>query len=314
MRIVFFGSSDFSLPALECCQSRPHELVAVVTTPDRPRGRGLHVQPNPVKQVCDEKKIPTYTPAKLKDPELEKTILSLGPEMFVVSSYGKLIPESWLKIPTGRSWNVHPSLLPKHRGAAPITWQILEGEKETGVTIFVVTKELDAGDIIHQTRIPLGEKETTESLTKLLAELSRKALSEAFDKLSQGTVRPAPQDHSKATYARKLAKEDGHLKLQEGAVQLERKIRAFHPWPGAFIGYKKEPLRIVEAAVDSVSCTEAEPGTLLEMSSQGGLRIQTGMGSLKILKLQLPGRKMISGSEFANGQRLKPGFRFEGLE
>jgi methionyl-tRNA formyltransferase len=266
-----------------------------------------------VKKHADELRLPTFTPDKLKDPEIEAKVRSLKPDFFVVSSYGKLVPTPWLSIPRVASWNIHPSLLPKYRGAAPITWQIVDGEKETGVTIAFVTKDLDAGDIIHQIRMPLGERETTESLTRLLGELSRKVLEEAFQKLERGELKPSPQDHSISTYARKLTKEDGQLNLAEEAVVLERKIRAFHPWPGTFLGYEQEPLRVVEAVVDSIACAEAEPATLLEVGREGHLRLQTGKGSLKIFKVQLPGRKVVTGAEFANGQRLKPGFVFKNL-
>lgn len=314
MKIVFFGSSDFSLPSLDFCRSPAHELLTVVTTPDRPKGRGLHLQPNPVKKHSEQLGIPVHAPSTLKDAETQKKIASLKPDFFVVASYGKLIPSSWLTIPQVAAWNVHPSLLPKYRGAAPLPWQIINDEKETGVTLALVTKELDAGDIVHQVRVPLESQDTTESLTRRLAELSPKALEEAFSKLQEGRLVLTPQKESDSNYARKLTKEDGCLNLEEEAPILERKIRAFHPWPGTFIGYGKEPLRIVEAAVDSIAGVEAGAGTLLGANGKGCLRIQTGKGSLKVLKVQLPGRRIVSGAEFANGQRLQPGFRFESLK
>lgn len=314
MKIVFFGSSEFSVPCLEFVQTPPRELLAVVTTPDQPKGRGLHLGPNPVKAICDAHKVLTFTPRSLKEPEAEKKIAELKPDFFIVASYGKMIPSSWLGIPRKAAWNIHPSLLPKYRGAAPIVWQILNGEKETGLTLALVTPELDAGDIVHQIRIPLGPEETTESLTRRLSELAARALEAAFQKYELGTLHLTPQDASASNYAKKLIKEDGHLHLSESAAQLERKVRAFQPWPGTFVGYKKEPLRVVEATLDSIDCSEAKPGTLLEINTAGHLRIQTGKGSLKILKVQLPGRRVISGSEFANGQRLKPGFQFESLQ
>ena len=163
LRIVFFGSSEFSLPALEACLHPSHGLVAVVTTPDRAKGRGLQIQSNPVKRRSEEVKILTLCPNSLKDSELEKQVGSLKPDLFVVTSYGKLIPSSWLRIPRIAPWNIHPSLLPKYRGAAPIAWQILEGEQETGVSIALVTPELDAGDILHQIQIPLAPNETADS-------------------------------------------------------------------------------------------------------------------------------------------------------
>lgn len=283
----------------------------IITAPDRPKGRGLRLLPNPVKERSTKKGIIVLTPDSLRDPELEKKIASFQPDLFVISSYGKLIPASWLKIPKKASLNLHPSLLPKYRGAAPIPWQILNGEKETGVSIAEVTKELDAGDLFHQIQIPLDDRETTESLTRKLSELSKKALAETLMEIEKGTLCRRPQDSTKASYARKLTKEDGHLRFSETALELARKVRAFHPWPGAFIPYKGNLLRIMEATHDLIFCSEAKPGTLLELSPNGSLRIQTGKGSLLISKVQLSGRRPVLGRDFANGERLKAGFVFE---
>ena len=306
LNIVFFGSSDFSLPSLEFCLEPPRQLVAVVTTPDQPKGRGLHLQPNPVKAYAERLGILTLAPSSLKDSELQKKIESLKPDFFIVASYGKMIPSTYLKIPKVAPWNVHPSLLPNWRGAAPIPWQILEGEREAGVTIALVTPELDAGDVVHQIKFPFQGGETTESLTKDLAQLSKKALEESFKQWREGKLQSLPQDHSESNYARKLTKEDAYLDLKESAEQLERKIRAFHPWPGAFLGYQDNLLRLVEAGLDTRSAPslKSEPGVLLEINPQGHLVVQTGQGCLKILKVQLPGRRVVSGYEFANGRRL----------
>ncbi len=287
--------------------------LTVITTPDQPRGRGLKRLPNPVKERCQKAGTPTLSPAKLRDLEVEKNVAQIRPDCFVVASYGKMIPESWLKIPSKAAFNLHPSLLPRYRGAAPITWQILDGEKETGISVAEVTKDLDAGDLFHQIRVPLHEKETTESLTKKLADLARRALEEVFSMMAEQRLTRIQQDPSKSSYARKLSKEDGRLDLALPAVEQERKVRAFHPWPGAFIGYQGQALRVVEAAADSILCSEAEAGTLLEIHPQGYLRVQTGRGSLRIFKVQLPGRRVVSAQEFANGERLKPGLVFQNL-
>jgi len=287
--------------------------LTVITTPDQLRGRGLKLLPNPVKERCQKAGIPTLSPAKLRDSVVEKNVAQIRPECFVVASYGKMIPESWLQIPSKAAFNLHPSLLPKYRGAAPITWQILDGEKETGVSVAEVTKDLDAGDLFHQIRVSLHEKETTESLTKKLADLARQALEEVFSMMAEQRLTRIHQEPSKSSYARKLSKEDGRLDLALPAVEQERRVRAFYPWPGAFIGYQGQPLRVVEAAVDSIFCSEAEAGTLLEIHSQSYLRVQTGRGSLRIFKVQLPGRRVVSAQEFANGERLKPGLVFQNL-
>ena len=312
-KVVFFGSSEFSIAALELLLSLSLESLTVITTPDRPQGRGLRLQPNPVKERCEEEKVFVLTPDSLRDVDLEKKVASIQPDLFVVSSYGKLIPASWLKIPKKLSLNLHPSLLPKYRGAAPIPWQILNGEKETGVSIAEVTKELDAGDIFHQIYIPLKEDETTESLTKKLSELSKRALRDTLTDIEKDALHRVPQDSSQTSYARKLTKEDGFLHFMESAMELSRKVRAFCPWPGTFVKYNEQMLRIVEVIEDPLSCSEAKPGTLLEIHSNGSLRIQTGKGSLLISKVQVSGRRLISGRDFANGERLKVGFIFESL-
>lgn len=311
MRIIFFGSSEFSVPPLETCLASAHEVRAVVTVPDRPKGRGLKLQANPVRARSEEAGLPTYAPTFLRDPESEKKIASLEPDLFVAASYGKLIPSSWLLIPRKAALNIHPSLLPKYRGAAPIPWQIIEGEKETGVSIAEVTKDLDAGDLFYQGRVPLGRKETTGSLTHRLSLLAAEALKETLKRVAKGELTRTPQKSEGTSYARKIEKEDGTLSLSEPAELLERKIRAFHPWPGAFIAYEKVPLRLVEADCETIACAEAKPGTLLDVDPDGALRIQTGKGSLRVLRVQLPGRRVVSSKEFVNGQRLKAGFVFE---
>lgn len=284
-------------------------MVAVVTTQDRPRGRGLEVKANPVKVKCEEAKIRVFSFASLRDSEARQAISALEPDVFVAASYGKLIPDAWLKIPKKAALNAHPSLLPKHRGAAPIAWQILEGDQETGVSIAEVTPELDAGDLFCQIRVPLGERETARTLAENLSHLSVKALAEVFKALEKGGLKRTPQS-GEGSYAKKLVKEDGHLNLKEPAEKLDRKIRAFDPWPGTFIDFRGKSLRITEAVLDPSGSEPAQVGTLVEITPRGGLRVQTGKGNLEILKVQLPGRPVISGKEFANGQRLKPGLVF----
>ena len=301
------------MPVLEFLLAPPYDLAAVVTTPDRPRGRGLLLQSNPVKQRCEDRGTRVFAPESLRDPEATREIRALKPAAFVVASYGKMIPSSWLEIPSKASFNVHPSLLPKHRGAAPITWQILSGDKEVGVSIAQVTKELDAGDIFEQIRIPAEGCDTTGSLTRKLSALGCKALERALTKLEQGKLERTPQDSSQSSYARKLTKEDGYLNLNEPAEFSVRKIRAFHPWPAAFLDCQDKPLRILEAHFDSTSEEKATPGAFLGISPRGDLKIQTGKGILEISKVQLPGKRVISAKEFVNGERLKTGLIFKSL-
>lgn len=308
-KIIFFGSSDFSLTPLEFLLKSNHRLLQVITTPDRPQGRGLKVQANPVKSLCETSNIAVLAPEKLKDPGLEESVRSLSPDFFVLASYGKLIPGSWLKIPARGALNLHPSLLPKYRGAAPIPWQIADGVKETGVTIFEMVREMDAGDLYHQIKTPLAGDHTTESLTKELSALSARGLSEVLDRAAKGPLARTPQNPGEATYARKLAKDDGYLDWKEPAEILERKIRAFSPWPGTFVSYKNEPLRIAKAKILDREGTSQEPGAFLGLVS-GTVGVQTGQGVLGLEQVQLPGRKIISGKDFMNGVRLSSGFVF----
>jgi methionyl-tRNA formyltransferase len=312
MKILFFGSSEFSVPPFEFCLRSAHQVIAVVTTPDRSKGRGLQTLPNPLKARSEKEKIVTLSPSTLKNPEIINQVKEMSPDLFVVASYGKLIPDSWLTIPKRYALNIHPSLLPRHRGAAPINWQILEGDKETGVSISDVTSELDAGDLYCQIKEPLGANETAATLTRRLSLLSTKALHSVFEQMEKNTLKKEPQNGT-SSYARKLTKQDGHLDLSESADQLARKIRAFDPWPGAFVGFQGNPLRLLEAFHDDSHASGVLPGTLTEVGAVGFLRIQTGKGSLKAVRVQLAGRQAISAREFANGQRLKPGFVFEKL-
>lgn len=299
------------MASLEYCLRSGHKVSAVITAPDKPKGRGLHLEPNPVRAKCLKEGLLTFAPSSLRDLEWVKKITALEPDLFVVASYGKLVPPSWLSLPRKAALNIHPSLLPKYRGAAPITWQILDGQKETGVSIAEVTPELDAGDIFCQLRVPLDEKETSATLSHRLSELAAKALEKVLKDLEAGRLHRTQQKSEESSYARKLMKEDGDLKFTEPAEILARKIRAFDPWPGTFISFQDKSLRIIKGECDSIGCSEAKAGTLLEINPDGYLRIQAGKGSLVIFKVQLPGRQAISGRDFANGQRLKPGFVFE---
>ena len=298
------------MASLEYCLRSGHKVSAVITAPDKPKGRGLHLEPNPVRAKCLKEGLLTFAPSSLRDLEWVKKITALEPDLFVVASYGKLVPPSWLSLPRKAALNIHPSLLPKYRGAAPITWQILDGQKETGVSIAEVTPELDAGDIFCQLRTPLDEKETTATLSHRLSELAVKALEKVLKDLESGRLQRTRQKSEESSYARKLTKEDGELKFTEPAEILARKIRAFDPWPGTFIYYGDKPLRIV-SGVPGERFGDKKAGTLLELDSGGALKIQTGKGTLNISKVQLAGRQAISGRDFANGQRLKPGFIFE---
>jgi methionyl-tRNA formyltransferase len=309
VKVLFFGSSEFSLPSLTALAGSPHSVIACVTTPARPQGRGLKVVSNPVERFANEKGIPCLAPETLKDPVALEEVKKRGPvDIFVVASYGKMIPEAWLKIPAKLPLNVHPSLLPKYRGAAPINWQILNGESQAGVTLFVVEKGLDCGDILAQKAWPLGEDETAVTLEKTSAEEGARLLMETLEAVERGPVRAVPQDLALASYAPKLKKEDGLIDWTKPAREIDRRVRGLLPWPAAFTFFRGESLKIVAAVPDRIACAEAGPGNIIEISkSQGTLRVQTGEGTLTVARLQPAGKREMSAHEFAIGQRLVPG-------
>ena len=307
MTIVFFGSSEFSLAALQECLTQPLGVRLAVTTPNRRKGRGLAESPTPVRLFCEKQGIPVEAPESLKSPELVERIRNLQPELFVVSSYGKMIPSSWLKIPARAALNVHPSLLPKYRGAAPLNWPILVGESETGVSIAEVTDRLDAGDIFEQIAVPIGPRTDSQQLGAELARLSQVALARVLEQIEGGNLKRILQEESRSSYARKLTKEDGLLDWQLSAWELDRKVRGLKPWPGAYAHFRGEPLRILKAHPQEAAGSGAQPGTILEIHGCGFLRIQTGKGALCVETLKPAGKSEMTGAEFAHGKRLACG-------
>jgi len=309
MTIVFFGSSDFSIPALKACLDSPHEVILVVSTPDQKKGRGLKLHPTPVKTFALEHKLPVEAPDKLKDSACFERVKKLKPDLFVVSSYGKFIPSAWLTLPSKLSLNVHPSLLPKYRGASPINRPILNGDDETGVSIIEVTSKLDSGDIFSQLRYPLDPRIDAEQLSEVLAEKSYGLLAEIFGQIERGILRRVPQSDSDASYADKLVKEDGHLIFSDPAAALDRKIRGLKPWPVTFTMFQGEPLQILDGFPENEKSSE-KPGTLLQIGKEGSISVATGDGVLKILRVKPAGKKEMNAADFIRGRRLEPGFAF----
>lgn len=312
MKIVFFGSSEFSLSALEACLSSRYRLEWVVTTPDQPQGRGLNEAPNPVRVFCKANRIPVEAPARLSDPIIFEKIKSCQPDVFVVSSYGKLIPAVWLELPRMARLNVHPSLLPKYRGAAPIHWAILNGDTETGVSVMDITSELDAGDIFHQIAVPLDSQIDAESLSRQLAELSGRMVGEILPLAQNGSLIRTPQDHGRAVYARKLKKSDGQICWKKSAEQIHNMIRGLLPWPTAFFEFKNGVLiQLLKSRVVDASELSVEPGQVCRIDRAGTLHVQTGCGVLGIEVLKPAGKREMNGTDFANGWRLQIGSRLE---
>jgi methionyl-tRNA formyltransferase len=332
MRVLFFGTPEFAVPSLEALLSSSSRVVGVVTQPDKPRGRGQHVSASPVKQKAEAAGVPVWQPTKLRDEEFLDHVRALGPDLGVVAAYGKILPEALLQIPRLGMINVHASILPKYRGAAPIQRAIIEGEQTTGVTIMRVVKELDAGAMILAESLTIGPNETSEELEPRVATLGARLLLAAIDLLDQGKANEVPQDDSKATYASRIQKVDGRLEWDQPAQAIHDRVRGLHPWPHAYtfqervryvihetrpfatIGAAAETLTDDLAAIARQQAEGAWPGTIL-VAAKGHLIVSAGMGSaIEIRRIQEEGRKVVDARAFLAGRPLRPGMRFSSDE
>jgi len=307
-RIVFFGTPEFAIPSLEGLYEKEN-LVAVVTQTDKPKGRGLKPSPSPVKNWALLKGVKVLEPLKLKDPQFIDNIKNFLPDLIVVCAYGKIFPKELLEIPKFGCWNIHASLLPKYRGASPINWAILEGEKETGITIMLMDEGLDTGPILLQKKIPILEEDTAITLSQKLAQLGKEAILEAIELHKKGVLKPLPQPEEGISYAPILKKEDGFFTFEEPAKKIERKTKAFLPWPTAFTYYKNKLLKVFLAKAIPLKHKE-KPGTILDINKDGIL-VATSEGVILLKEIQLEGKRKISAYEFACGQRLKKGALLE---
>lgn len=303
MQIVFMGSGSFAVPIVRAIRNVPEDqLVAVVTQPDRPRGRGQALASSPVKDAMRPTGIPILTPEKVGDVELD--LRNLRPDLIVVTDYGQYIPSNILAIPPRHSINVHPSLLPKYRGAAPIPWAIANGDTMTGVTIQYVTKKMDAGDILLQQEFEIDPDETSVALEKRLAEAGAALLLRALDHIRTGHIHATPQDDARATQARKLAKADGKIDWNLPAESIRNRIRAFQPWPGTFCESPRGNLKIIRADMEPpfAGAAGGKPGTVAE-----GPTVICGTGVLRLLEVQPEGKRPMTGAEAVSGRYFQIG-------
>lgn len=296
MRIVFAGTPDFAVPCLQALIASEHEVVAVYTQPDRPKGRGRVMTPPPVKEAALAAGLSVMQPATLKDPADVEQLRALQPDYLVVAAYGLLLSDEVLSIPTCLPINVHASLLPRGRGASPIQQSILAGDAETGVTIMQMVKKLDAGDMLHKVSCEIDPADTSQRLHDKLAKLGSHALLEYLADPSQypGQV----QDEVQVTYAGKISKQDAVLDWQKPAAVLEREVRAFNPWPISQFDWQGKTWRVWQAFC-SVEKTTAKPGEIIDVS-KAGIAVATSDGVLIIEKLQKPGKKPMSVADFLN--------------
>lgn len=310
LKVIFAGTPEFAAVALDAIVHSRHQVLAVYTQPDRPKGRGLKLQASPVKELALQYQLPLHQPASLKSAEAQSILAAYQADVMVVAAYGLLLPPAVLAIPRLGCINIHPSLLPRWRGAAPIQRTIYAGDTETGVTIMQMDEGLDTGAILFVTKHPLRGDETSAVLHDELANIGAKALIETLDLLAVNQLKPQPQDHHLSTYAAKITKEEALIDWTQPAVILERHIRAFNPWPISHTSWQNQPLRI-HAAIALDLAHKQTPRTILAASAEG-IDIATGVGALRLLSVQLPGAKAQSVADFYHGKHhlLKVGEHF----
>jgi len=299
LKIVFAGTPEFAARHLKHLLSSPHEILAVYTQPDRPAGRGKKLTPSPVKTLALKHSLPVLQPASLKSAEAQEELAGIGADVMIVVAYGLLLPPEILGIPTRGCLNVHASLLPRWRGAAPIQRAIEAGDRETGVTIMQMDAGLDTGDMLLVSKCGIDADETSASLHDKLAEIGPPALLKTLEQLAAGETQAQKQDDTLACYAKKIDKAEAQINWQESAALIQRKIRAFNPFPIAYTLLQGERLKIHQADC-SAEPTKAEPGSVIA-ANRDRFQVACGEGSLLVQRLQLAGKKAMSPSEFANG-------------
>jgi methionyl-tRNA formyltransferase len=287
----------------------PDEVVGVVTQPDREKGRGRKIVISSVKELALQRGLALFQPEKVKEEVFQEAMRGLHPDLFVVVAYGQILPKSVLQIPRSGALNVHASLLPRYRGAAPIAWAILRGERVTGVTTMVMDEGMDTGDILSQVEVQIGDEETCKDLHDRLAPLGARLLLQTIEKMKAGEMRAVPQDHSKATHAPPLKKEDGHIRWEKEAEEIDRQIRAFNPWPGAFTTWGDRLLKIYHGKIRERT-PEGRAGAVVWVGSDF-IEVATGKGSYLIKEVQLEGRKKMTLREFLSGHSVPVGTIFQ---
>jgi methionyl-tRNA formyltransferase len=304
VRLIFAGTPHFAAAALQALLGAGHQVVAVLTQPDRPAGRGMQLQPSPVKQLAQQHGLPVLQPLTLKQAEIQAELAALGAEVMVVAAYGLILPQAVLDLPRHGCLNIHASLLPRWRGAAPIQRAILAGDAETGVTIMQMDAGLDTGAMLLKTHCPIETTDTAQTLHDKLAAQGAAAIVEALARL--GELTPEQQDDALATYAAKLSKAEARLDWTQEAAQLGRAVRAYQPVPGAYTEWNGAPLKLWQASVETGR--SGAPGEVLA-ADKSGVLVACGSGALRLEMLQRPGGKAQPAAQFLQGSPLRPGDR-----
>ena len=305
MRVIFMGTPDFSVGTLEALIRAGHQVVLAVTQPDKPKGRGGKMQFPPVKETAMEHGIPVFQPRKVREPENIEELRKYQADVIVVVAFGQILPREILELTPYGCINVHASLLPSYRGAAPIQWAVINGEAVSGVTTMQMDEGLDTGDMLLKTEVPLEPEETGGSLHDKLAAAGASLCVRTLKALEEGTVTPKKQGESPTAYASMLKKEMGEIRWEESAISIERLIRGLNPWPSAYTGWQDKTMNIWEAEVLEEDSGQ-EPGTVVRVDKDGFL-VQTGKGLLKVTALQIPGKKRMEADAFLRGYSMEPG-------
>ena len=306
MRVIFMGTPDFAVGTLQALLQSEHEVVAVVTQPDKPKGRGKAMQFTPVKEVAAEAGIPVLQPKKVREEAVVEELRSYHPDVIVVVAFGQLIPKSILEMPKYGCVNVHASLLPKYRGAAPIQWAVIDGEEKSGVTTMQMDEGLDTGDMLAKAIVPLDEKETGGSLFDKLSEAGGRLCVETLAKLEKGEITPEKQGESPTAYASMLDKKMGNIDWNKSAVVIERLVRGLNPWPSAYTHLDGKTLKIWACDVLPQSASKGESGEILEVTKDA-IHVQTGDGILVLREIQLAGKARMDAGAFLRGYKVVPG-------
>lgn len=305
MKVIFMGTPDFSVGTLEALVEAGHEVVLAVTQPDKPKGRGKEMQFTPVKECALRYSIPVYQPRRVREPECIEELRKYQADIMVVVAFGQILPKEILEMTPYGCVNVHASLLPKYRGAAPIQWSIIDGEEVTGVTTMQMDEGLDTGDMLLETEIPMDAKETGGSLHDKLAEAGARLCVETLKALEEKTVTPIPQGETTTAYARMLDKQLGEIDWNKDAKAIERLIRGLSPWPSAYTNWNEKVMKIWSAEV-SEGTTDEEPGSIVKVEKDAFF-VQTGEGLIKVCELQIPGKKRMDAGAFMRGYQIKEG-------
>ena len=305
MRLIYCGTPDFSVSALNALSEAGHEIVLTVTQPDKPKGRSGKLQPSPVKEAALKLGLPVFQPERLRDEGIFEKFSELAPDAIIVVAFGQIVPKNILDLPKYGCINVHASLLPAYRGAAPIQWAILDGHEKTGVSIMQMNEGLDTGDILSVCEVPIADDETGGSLFNKLADEGANLLIKTLNDIETGNISPVPQPAESTTpYARMIKKTDGLIDWNDPAEKIDRQIRGLYPWPGAYTAFAGKTLKVIKASVceEESSCLSGEIVSL----DKKGFKVKTGTGVLNIEMLQLEGKKPMDAKSFVNGVKEVP--------